>query len=66
MNTDQAPSAADRGCDNCNKRGPWQTEYGRGKNKAMTYELAECHHHPKPAWWRDASQQTPHLRPDLL
>ena len=44
----------ERGCDNCGKRGPWQTEHGRGKNKAMTYELAECNHHPKPAWWRNA------------
>lgn len=43
-----------RGCDNCDKRGPWQTEHGTGKNKAMTYELAECHHYPKPAWWRNA------------
>lgn len=31
-----------RGCDNCGKRGPWQTE------------LAECHHHPKPPFWRNA------------
>ena len=43
-----------RGCDNCGKRGPWQTEHGAGKNNAMTYELAECHHYPKPAWWRNA------------
>ena len=43
-----------RGCDNCGKRGPWQTEHGAGKNKAMTYELAECHHNPKPAWWKNA------------
>ena len=43
-----------RGCDNCGKRGPWQTEHGAGKNKAMTYELAECHHYPKPAWWKNA------------
>ena len=43
-----------RGCDNCGKRGPWQTEHGAGKKKAMTYELAECHHHPKPARWHNA------------
>jgi hypothetical protein len=43
-----------RGCDNCGKRGPWQTENGAGKNKAMTYELAECHPYPKPAWWKNA------------
>jgi len=43
-----------RGCDNCGKRGPWHTEHGAGMNTAMTYELAECHHYPKPAWWRNA------------
>lgn len=42
-----------RGCDNCGKRGPWQTETMRSK-LFSTYELAECHHHPKPAWWHNA------------
>ena len=46
--------AGARGCDHCSKRGPWQTERGTGKNRAMTYELAECHHYPKPAWWRNS------------
>ena len=50
MITEGTPGA--RGCDNCGKRGPWQTEHGAVKNKAMAYELAECNHHPKPAWWR--------------
>jgi hypothetical protein len=44
-----------RGCDNCGKRGPWQTETSSGiARKRMTYELAECHHHPKPSWWCNA------------
>lgn len=52
--TEDQMQALVKGCVNCGKRGPWRTEHGTGKNKAMTYELAECHHHPKPAWWRNA------------
>lgn len=44
-----------RGCDNCGKRGAWQTETSSGgRHKRFAYELAECHHQPKPAWWRNA------------
>lgn len=41
-----------RCCDNCSKRGPWHTEQMQSK-PLRTYELAECHHHPKPAWWKN-------------
>lgn len=52
-NDGPGPGAEARGCNNCAKRGPWQW-HERSDKKARRYELAECSHIPKPAWWHNA------------